>query len=87
MLDYVKSSVIPGGLKNEVRPVDREYDIFEVHPNGDLLWRECVFGLENARRKVAALGQHSKNQFFATHTPTQEIVARANHEPLNQGDA
>lgn len=66
--------------------MDREYDIFEVHPNGDLLWRECVGGLENARLKVAMLGQRSSNQFFATHTPTQEIVARANPDPLGDSD-
>ena len=59
--------------------VDREYDIFEVHPNEDLLWQGCVAGLENARRKVAELGQKSSNRIFATYTPTKEIVAQANH--------
>lgn len=66
--------------------MDREYDIFEVHPNGDLLWRECITGLENARLRVATLGQQSGNQFFATHTPTQEIVARANHDSQDEVD-
>ncbi len=61
--------------------MDREYDIFEVRSNGDLLWRECVAGLENARSRVAVLGHQSASHFFATHTPTQEIVARVNHDP------
>jgi hypothetical protein len=60
--------------------VDREYDIFEVYPNGDLLWRVCVTGLENARLKLAELGKQSGNPFFATHTPTKEIVAQVNHD-------
>jgi hypothetical protein len=63
--------------------VDNEYDIFEVRPNGDILWRECVAGLENAREKVAELGSHSANPFFATHTPTKQIVAQVNHESAN----
>ena len=37
----------------------REDDIFEVYPNGDLLWRMCVTGLENARLKLAELGKQS----------------------------
>jgi hypothetical protein len=59
--------------------MDREYDIFEVYPNGDLIWQECVSGLENARRKVVELGAKSSNRIFATYTPTKEIVAQANH--------
>jgi hypothetical protein len=60
--------------------VDRDYDIFEIHPNRDLLWRACVAGLDNARLRVAELGKESGNQFFATHTPAKEIVARVNHD-------
>jgi hypothetical protein len=60
--------------------VDRQYDIFEIYPNGELLWHCCVTGLENARLKVEEFGRHSSNQFFATHTPTKEVVARANRE-------
>lgn len=60
--------------------MDREYDIFEVYPNGELLWRVCVKGLENARLELAELGKQSGNRFFATHTPTKEIVAKVNHD-------
>jgi hypothetical protein len=65
-------------MNREEITLDREYDILEVCPNGDLLWRVCVSGLENARLKVAELGTESSNQFFATHTPTKEIVAKIN---------
>ena len=60
--------------------MDREYDIFEVYPNGDVLWRMCVTGLDNARLKLTELGKLSSNPLFATHTPTQEIVAQVNHD-------
>jgi hypothetical protein len=59
--------------------MDRQYDIFEVYPNGEMLWHCCVTGVENARLKVAEFGEQSSNQFFATHTPTKEIVALVNH--------
>jgi hypothetical protein len=60
--------------------LNRDYDIFEVCPNGDMIWRVCVAGLENARLKLEELGKLSSNQFFATHTPTKEIVAQVNHD-------
>jgi hypothetical protein len=68
------------GAENQGIAVDREYDIFEVFPNGDLLWRVCVTGLENTRLKLTELGKQSSNPFFATHTPTKEIVAQVNHD-------
>ncbi|MGH9738785.1 MAG: hypothetical protein ACRD4X_09380 [Candidatus Acidiferrales bacterium] len=58
--------------------MDREYDIFEKLPDGDLVWRAFVVGLESARAKLGQLASHSKNEFFAIHTPTKQIVARVN---------
>jgi len=60
--------------------LDLDYDIFEAFPDGDIGWRTCVLGLENACLKVAQLGKLSSNEFFALHSPTQEVVARVNHD-------
>ena len=60
--------------------MDRDYDIFEAFPNGEILWHTCVLGLENARIKVAELGRLSNHEFFALHSPTNEVVARVNHD-------
>ena len=60
--------------------MDLDYDIFEAFPNGDIGWHTCVVGLENARLKVAQLGKLSNNEFYALHPPTQEVVARVNHD-------
>jgi len=58
--------------------MDREYDIFEQLPDGAVLWRGLVHGQESARARLDELASRSKNEFFAIHTPTKDIVARVN---------
>jgi hypothetical protein len=58
--------------------LNREYDIFERFPDGRDLWKDYVVGLEEARRKVQELAALSKNEHYAIHTPTKEIVVRVN---------
>jgi hypothetical protein len=58
--------------------LDREYDIFERLSDGTDLWKDYVRGLEQARRKLQELAAQSKNELYAIHTPTKEIVARVN---------
>jgi hypothetical protein len=58
--------------------LNREYDIFERLPDGKDLWKDYVVGLEETRRKLQELAAKSKNEHYAIHTPTKEIVARAN---------
>jgi hypothetical protein len=58
--------------------VYREYDIFEQLPDGNVEWRGVVVGLDAARARLDSLAKHSKNEFFALHTPTNEIVERVN---------
>jgi hypothetical protein len=55
--------------------VDREYDVFEIFPDGTHIWRAFVRGLVGARARVMELGKTSSNEFYAIHTPTKEIVA------------
>ena len=56
--------------------MDRTYDLFEKLPNGDLLWRCSVSGLEAARQEVVALARRSGNECVLMHLVTQEVVAR-----------
>jgi hypothetical protein len=58
--------------------VDREYDLFEKFPDGSVMWRICVPGLEKALVKLKELASLSANEHFAIHTPTRAIVARIN---------
>jgi hypothetical protein len=58
--------------------VEREYDIFEKLPDGAVLWRDWAFGIDSAVRRVRELATATVNECYAMHTPTKEIVARAN---------
>ncbi len=58
--------------------MDRDYGIFERLPDGSLMWREFVRGLENARAKLQGLAKRPSNEFFAIDTPSKTIVARVN---------
>jgi len=58
--------------------VNREYDIFERFPDGRDLWKEYVVGLVQTQQKLQELAALSKNEHYAIHTPTKEIVARVN---------
>jgi hypothetical protein len=42
----------------------RDFDIFEKFPDGSTLWRACVRGQFEARRKMNELSERSENQFF-----------------------
>ena len=58
--------------------VYRDYDIFEKLPDGTVLWRVFVPGLQNALDKMQELSKLSPNEFFTYHSPTNETVGRAN---------
>lgn len=58
--------------------MNREYDIFEQLPDGGVVWRGFVIGIEAARTKLHVLADGSQHEFFAMHTPTREIVERVN---------
>ena len=63
--------------RRAVFPMERDYDIFETSTDGSPVWRGFVRGLEEARAAVNRLASQGTNEFFAIHTPTKEIVARA----------
>jgi hypothetical protein len=58
--------------------VNRDYDLFERLPDGSLMWRAFVTGLENARLKLQDLAKLTKNECFAMHMASKEVVFREN---------
>jgi hypothetical protein len=57
--------------------VKRGYDLFEQLPDGSELWRRHVQGLLEAQRELLEMSKTTKNDCFAMHFKTKEIVARA----------
>jgi hypothetical protein len=58
--------------------VDREYDLFEQFPDGSPMWRGRALGLPEVRRQLTELSRKTKNEYFAMHLSTKEVVARVN---------
>lgn len=65
--------------------MDRTYDIFEVLPGGDLMWRDYVAGHEAALLRARELSSTSTNEFRVMHLPTASTVAvfNAKESPSN----
>jgi hypothetical protein len=55
--------------------MDREYDLFEVFPDGSLVWRDSVTGHENAIRRLRELVELTDNEFRVMHVPTNTLIA------------
>lgn len=58
--------------------MERDYDLFEQFPDGYPVWRGYASGLLDARRQLLDLSRNTKNECFAMHLPTKEVVARVN---------
>ena len=55
--------------------MDRAYDLFEVFPDGSLIWRDSVTGHENAIRRLQELAALNDNEFRVMHIPTNTLIA------------
>jgi hypothetical protein len=55
--------------------MDREYDLFEVIPDGSLVWRDSVTGHEKAIRRLRELVEVTDNEFRVMHLPTGSLIA------------
>lgn len=43
----------------------RNFDIFEIFPDGSITWRASAVGQFEAKRKLQELAEHSENEFLA----------------------
>jgi len=55
--------------------MDRDYDLFEVFPDGSLVWRDSVTGHEKAIQRLRELAELTDNEFRAMHVPTNALIA------------
>ena len=58
--------------------MDRQYDLFEILPDGSPVWRGVVDGHENAIRKLQQLADDTTNEVRVMHVPTNAIIAAMN---------
>jgi hypothetical protein len=57
--------------------VNRDYELFEQLPDGSPLWHSHVQGLLEAQQELVEMSKTTKNECFAIHLKTKEIVVRA----------
>ena len=59
-------------------PVDRNYDLFEILPDGSPLWRCAVAGHEDALQQLRELAKHTDNEVRIMHLASNTIIAVLN---------
>ncbi|MGA7840180.1 MAG: hypothetical protein WCA34_04640 [Candidatus Acidiferrales bacterium] len=58
--------------------MERDYDLFEVLPDGALIWREMVHGHEAAIQKLLELSKQTANEVRVMHVLTNSLIASMN---------
>jgi hypothetical protein len=58
--------------------MERQYDIFEILPDGSRVWRETIVGHENAIRKLKIIAAKTTNEVLVMHLPTNAVIAVMN---------
>lgn len=61
--------------------MESEFDVFERFPDGGVIWRAVVSGLDNVRDRLVFFGSESSHEFFAMNVLTKQVVARVNAAP------
>ena len=68
-----------GQLSHE-KPVECDYDLFEIFPDHSIQWRGCVHGSRSALEQLDMLGNQTPNECFATAILDHEVLARVNRK-------
>ena len=58
--------------------MDREYDLFEIFPDGSALWRVTISGHEKAIARLREYAAQTTNEVRLMHLPTQTVIAALN---------
>jgi hypothetical protein len=66
--------------------VDRNYDLFEILPDGSPIWKCAVAGHENAVQQLRELARYTRNELRIMHLASSTIIAVLN-APHHSGDA
>ncbi len=55
--------------------MDRNYDLFEILPDGSPIWKCAVAGHENAVQQLRELARHTSNELRIMHLSSNTIIA------------
>jgi hypothetical protein len=58
--------------------MERDYDRFEVLPDGDAIWREAAPGHENAIGRLLELSKQTSNEVRVIHVLSKTLIASMN---------
>jgi hypothetical protein len=61
--------------------VDRNYDLFEIFPDGSPIWKCAVSGHEPALQQLKELAKRTDNEVRIMHLATNTIIAVLNASP------
>jgi hypothetical protein len=62
--------------------VNRNYDLFEMLPDGSPLWKGSVSGYDDAIRTLHELSKRTANEVHLMYLPTKTIIATLNRPKL-----
>ncbi|MFY9731904.1 MAG: hypothetical protein WBQ04_03910 [Candidatus Acidiferrales bacterium] len=65
--------------------MDRNYDLFEILPDGSPIWKCAVAGHENAVQQLRELANHTRNELRIMHLSTNTIIAVLNAPHQHDG--
>jgi hypothetical protein len=61
--------------------MDRDYDLFEVMPDGSLVWRGAVSRHNDAIVRLTELAAETTNEVRVMHVLTKALIAQMNAPP------
>jgi len=56
----------------------RTFDLFELFPDGYVLWRGTIRGLRKARVELQELAAHTKHEVQLMYAPNNAVIAKRN---------
>jgi pyrrolidone-carboxylate peptidase len=62
--------------------MNKDFDLFERLPDGSPMWRGHVSDTADLDTKLGEIARRTKNECFALHLPTKQIVRRMNANGL-----
>jgi len=58
--------------------MDRQYDLFEKLPDGQVLWRTVITGRDESLDASRLLAETTTNEVFAMYFPTNDVIGTLN---------